>query len=251
MSWHLAPSLVQFRNEVNKKWPNRSKKSDGTIGNTSHAARKSDHNPNSRDSVNAIDITYPGVNATAIINAVKKHPSANYVIFNRKIYSRKNGWKAEKYTGASPHTEHLHISILQTVKAEQSKVHWFTAPAPAKPKPVVKPVAKPVVKPTPAKPAPAKPVVVKPTPAKPAVKPALPKYPGAGKFKVGSKNPAVKVVQTALGNPVTGTMTKEDVADVKKYQRLRPKLWPANGIVGPKTYASLANTPRVKAKYKV
>ena len=250
MSWHLAPSLVQFRNEVNKKWPNRSKKSDGTKGDSAHAARKSDHNPNSRDSVNAIDITFPGVNAQEIIKAVSKHPSANYVIFDRKIYSRKSGWKAEKYTGASPHTEHLHISILQTVKAEQSKVHWFTAPAPAKPTPA-KPVAKPVVKPTPAKPAPAKPVVVKPTPAKPAVKPALPKYPGAGKFKVGSQNPAVKVVQTALGNPVTGTMTKEDVADVKKYQRLRPKLWPADGIVGPKTYASLANTPRVKAKYKV
>lgn len=241
MSWHLAPSLVQFRNEVNKKWPNRSKKSDGTKGNAAHAARKSDHNPNSRGSVNAIDITFPGVNAQEIIKAVSKHPSANYVIFDRKIYSRKNGWKAEKYTGASPHTEHLHISILQSVKAEQSKVKWFPAPAPAKPAP-----AKPVAKPTPAKPAPAKPAVVKP-----AVKPALPKYPGADKFKVGSKNAAVKVVQTALGNPVTGTMTKEDVADVKRFQRLRPRLWPADGVVGPKTYASLANSSKVTSKYKV
>ena len=87
MSWHLAPSLVQFRAEVDKKWPKRSKKSDGTVGDTSHSARKSDHNPNSRRSVNAIDITYPGVDPDVIINAVKKHPSANYVIFNRHIYS--------------------------------------------------------------------------------------------------------------------------------------------------------------------
>ena len=223
MSWHLAPSLVQFRAEVDKKWPKRSKKSDGTVGNTSHAARKSDHNPNSRNSVNAIDITYPGVNPDVVIAAVKKHPSAAYVIFNRHIYSATDGWVKKPYTGVSPHTTHLHISIKQSVKAENSTVKWFTTPA----KPVVKPVAKPVKK------------------------PALPKYPGPGKLKVGSKNTAVKVVQTAVGNPVTGTMTSADIADVKRFQRLRPKLWPANGVIGPKTYASLANTPRVKAKYTV
>ncbi len=141
MGWYLAPSLVQFRNEVNKKWPNRRKGSDGTLGDAAHASRASDHNPNSRQSVNAIDITYPGVNADTIINAVKKHPSANYVIFNRKIYTRSNGWKAEPYSGASPHTEHLHISILQTYKAEQDTTPWFTG-ATKPPKPVKKPAKK-------------------------------------------------------------------------------------------------------------
>ena len=125
MAWHLAPSLVNFRNEVNKKWPNRPKGSDGTIGDAAHAARQSDHNPNSRGSVNAIDITYPGVDPKQIIAAVSKHPSAHYVIFNRKIYTREGGWKAEPYSGISPHTEHLHISILQTVAAEQNQVKWF------------------------------------------------------------------------------------------------------------------------------
>ena len=221
MSWHLAPSLVQFRAEVDKKWPKRSKKSDGTVGDTSHSARKSDHNPNGRRSVNAIDITYPGVDPDVIINAVKKHPSANYVIFNRHIYSVANKWVKSPYTGASPHTEHLHISIKQSVKAEQSDVKWFR---------------------TVAKKAPAK---------KPTAKPKLPVYPGAAKLKVGSKVPAVKVVQIALGNPVTGTLTTADVADVKRFQRLRPRLWPADGVIGPKTYASLAGNARVKAKYTV
>lgn len=220
MSWHLAPSLVQFRDEVNKKWPKRSKKSDGTIGDASHAARKSDHNPNSRGSVNAIDITYPGVDPDVIIAAVKKHPSAAYVIFNRHIYSATDGWAKKPYAGISPHTEHLHISIKQSVKAENSTVKWFSDA----PKPVKK---------------------------APAKKPALPKYPGASKLKVGSKNAAVKVVQIALGNPVTGTLTANDVADVKRFQRLRPRLWPADGVIGPKTYASLANNPRVKSKYTV
>jgi hypothetical protein len=216
MSWHLAPSLVQFRAEVDKKWPKRSKKSDGTVGDASHAARRSDHNPNSRGSVNAIDITYPGVDPDVVIEAVKKHPSASYVIFNRHIYSATDGWVKKPYPGLSPHTEHLHISIKQSVKAEQSDVKWFRVP--------VKKVAS---------------------------KPKLPVYPGSAKLKVGSKNPAVKVVQTALGNPVTGTLTANDVADVKRFQRLRPRLWPADGIIGPKTYASLANNSRVKGKYRV
>ena len=129
MAWHLAPSLVNFRNEVNKKWPRRPKGSDGTIGDTSHSARASDHNPNSRRSVNAIDITYPGVDPKQIIAAVKKHPSANYVIFNRQIWSRSHNWVARPYTGASPHTEHLHISILQTSAAEQNQTKWFASAA--------------------------------------------------------------------------------------------------------------------------
>jgi peptidoglycan hydrolase-like protein with peptidoglycan-binding domain len=129
MAWHLAPSLVQLRDEINTRWPRRPKGSDGTIGDSAHAARQSDHNPNGRGSVNAIDITYPGVNPTVIISAVKNHPAANYVIFNGSIYRRNGGWKKEVYHGASPHKEHLHISILQTVEAEQSKRPWLAGVA--------------------------------------------------------------------------------------------------------------------------
>jgi hypothetical protein len=127
MSWHLAPSLVQLRAEVNKRWPNRPKDSDGSVGDTSHSARKSDHNPNSRGSVNAIDITYPGVDPKIIIAAASKHPSANYVIFNRKIYSRSNGWKAAPYSGTNPHTKHLHVSIKQSEKAEKDTTPWLAS----------------------------------------------------------------------------------------------------------------------------
>lgn len=134
MTWHLAPSLVQLRAEVNTRWPNRPKGSDGTVGDTAHSARKSDHNPNARGSVNAFDITYPGVDPKIIISAVSKHPSANYVIFNRKIYSRSSNWKAEPYSGVSPHTEHLHVSIMQSVKAENDTTPWL-AGATVKPKP--------------------------------------------------------------------------------------------------------------------
>lgn len=33
-----------------------------------------------------------------------------YVIFMRTIWSRKNGWEADDYTGSDPHTNHPHIS---------------------------------------------------------------------------------------------------------------------------------------------
>ena len=214
MAWHLAPSLVQLRNEVNARWPHRPKGSDGTVGDTSHSARKSDHNPNARDSVNAFDITYPGVDPKAIIAAVSKHPAGNYVIFNRKIYTRSNGWKAEPYSGASPHTEHLHVSILQTVAAEQSKAKWLTV-AP------VRPVRKP-----------------------------LPAYPGKSAFQVGDKGEHIKVVQRGVGNKVTGVMSVADKNKVKSFQRVRPLLWPADGIVGPKTYKALASTKANKLIYK-
>jgi len=214
MAWHLAPSLVQLRNEVNARWPRRPKGSAGTVGDTSHSARKSDHNPNARDSVNAFDITYPGVDPKAIIAAVSKHPAGNYVIFNRKIYSRSNGWKAEPYSGASPHTEHLHVSILQTVAAEQSKAKWLTV-AP------VRPVRKP-----------------------------LPAYPGKSAFQVRDSGEHIKVVQRGVGNKVTGVMSVADKNKVKSFQRVRPLLWPADGIVGPKTYKALASTKANKLIYK-
>ena len=214
MAWHLAPSLVQLRNEVNARWPRRPKGSDGTVGDTSHSARASDHNPNNRGSVNAFDITYPGVDSKAIIAAVSKHPAGNYVIFNRKIYRRSNGWKAEPYSGASPHTEHLHVSILQTVAAEQSKAKWLTV-AP------VRPVRKP-----------------------------LPAYPGKSAFQVRDTGEHIKVLQRGVGNKVTGVMSVADKNKVKSFQRVRPLLWPADGVVGPKTYKALASTKANKLVYK-
>lgn len=134
MSWYLAPSLVRLRAEVNTRWRNRPKGSDGTVGNTAHAATKSDHNPNARGSVNAFDITYPGVDPKAIIAAVSKHPSANYVIFNRNIYSRKSNWKPVAYTGVNPHKTHLHVSIIQSASAENDTTPWL-AGATVKPSP--------------------------------------------------------------------------------------------------------------------
>src|SRR5690606_29069239 len=58
MSYYLAPSLVKLRDLINQNWPNRDKSSDGWIGDPSHQARKSDHNPDysAGGVVRAIDV---------------------------------------------------------------------------------------------------------------------------------------------------------------------------------------------------
>lgn len=83
-----------------------------------------------------------------------------------------------------------------------------------------------------------------------AARPSLPAYPGKSEFQIGDKGSHIKVVQRGVGNKVTGVMSAADKNKVKRFQRVRPYLWPADGIVGPKTYKALANTKANKRVYK-
>jgi len=125
MSYYLAPSLDNLRDEINARWPNRSKRSDGWIGDPAHAARVSDHNPNSRGSVNALDVTNDGIDVDALIAAAMRHPSTAYIISRGYIYSRRYQWAKRPYLGVNPHNTHVHISIQQTRTAEWDETRWF------------------------------------------------------------------------------------------------------------------------------
>ncbi|MFE9955826.1 hypothetical protein [Micromonospora sp. NPDC005299] len=124
VDWHLAPSLKVLRDEINARWPGRDHTSDGTVGDTRHQATKSDHNPNIRGSVDAADFDDDGLDFDVVFAAIKRHPSARYVIYERKLYHRLRGWKPEPYDGVNPHDKHFHVSIDQTVKAEQNTQPW-------------------------------------------------------------------------------------------------------------------------------
>lgn len=133
--WYLAASLIALGNEVNAKWPKRDTASDGAIGDASHQARKSDHNPDysAGGVVRAIDIDNGGIDVGELLTAVIADPRVWYVIWNRTIYSRTYGWKARAYDGADPHTGHVHISINHTKAAESASPAWFghtTTPPP-------------------------------------------------------------------------------------------------------------------------
>ena len=124
MSYYLAPSLEVLRAEINQRWPGRDRTSDGWIGDPAHQATRSDHNPNSRGSVNALDVDEDGIDVPTVFAAIRRHPSARYVIYERRLYHRLRGWKAEPYDGVNPHDKHFHLSIDQTRAAEQDRRPW-------------------------------------------------------------------------------------------------------------------------------
>jgi hypothetical protein len=124
VGWYLAPCLDNLFDEINAEWPGRDTTSDGSIGDDEHAQGSSDHNPNSRGSVDAIDVDEDGVDMNEIIACFMRHPSAHYVIYERRIADRDNGWKWQSYSGSNPHDKHAHFSIRQSATAEQDQTPW-------------------------------------------------------------------------------------------------------------------------------
>jgi hypothetical protein len=86
---------------------------------------------------------------------------------------------------------------------------------------------------------PTKPVVTPPvTLPKPVLAKTIPPF--LGTLKIGSQGAQVKAIQVGLGIPADGKFGPVTAVAVKKYQRRHPTTWPADGIVGPKTYKMLA-----------
>lgn len=131
-TWRLAKGLEQLRSQVNARWSNRSKASDGSIGNAEHSARTSDHNPDTDGVVKAIDITHDplhGFDSYAFADMLLKNRDVRikYLISNKRIASGDAGpqpWVWRKYTGANPHDHHCHISIKKDAAHFDSVVEW-------------------------------------------------------------------------------------------------------------------------------
>lgn len=138
MGWRVAISLLTLRDQVNAKWPNRSKDSDGTIGDAAHATRSSDHNPWVRDGavgiVTAMDITNDpdnGPNSEAFAEALRasKDQRIKYIISNKKIASSssvggKAAWAWRPYSGSNPHNHHCHLSVKSDKEDYDSATSW-------------------------------------------------------------------------------------------------------------------------------
>lgn len=120
MSWRLSRGLGKLRDQVNERWPARGRSSDGDIGDSSHATRVSDHNPDASGVVHAIDITHDpvgGFNSYTFADLIlkKQDKRLKYVISNRRIGSGPAGpspgvWRP--YSGSNPHDHHCHISTI-------------------------------------------------------------------------------------------------------------------------------------------
>jgi hypothetical protein len=142
MAWRLAKSLIKLRDQINVAAPHRSKVSDGSIGDTSHSSRVSDHNPDRNGVVAAIDVTHDPVNGCdghTLSRAVISDPRVKYVIFNSEIWKARTG-KWERYTGPNAHKHHVHISVKAEVYDNVEP--WPLSVAQIPPPPVSRPVLK-------------------------------------------------------------------------------------------------------------
>jgi len=116
--WILAPSLYELKKQVDGMWPARDHSSDGTIGDTAHSQRKSDHNPNSHGVVTAIDIDADlsptenvGILASMLQGSADNRRRLKYLIWNSHITKKGDLQVWTPYHGANAHKHHLHVSV--------------------------------------------------------------------------------------------------------------------------------------------
>jgi hypothetical protein len=123
---YLSPSLDRLFNEINARWPNRDRRTDGWFTDDRESVG---HNRGARGLVHAIDVDDDGIDENFIMSHIYRGGNVlRYWIWNRGIYHSRDGFARKPYSGASPHTDHMHIEINQTPQAEQYNGHWGIAP---------------------------------------------------------------------------------------------------------------------------
>jgi len=154
MAYRLARSLETLRDQINAAAPNRSKASDGWIGDASHfrTGSASDHNPwitlGGVGIVTAFDITHDprnGCDVMAIANAIvaSRDRRLKYLIYTGGsggnpgiLSSTVSPWKW-RTRASDDHPHHLHISVDSDAADFDSRAAWalpgaITPPPPTK-----------------------------------------------------------------------------------------------------------------------
>jgi hypothetical protein len=122
----LVATLRHLRSEVNERWPDRDKRSDGWLGDEAHSQRSSDHNPDSHGAVRALDIDVTGIQPCLLVVAMTHHPATHYVIYHGVLYSRRREFAGIAYTGADPHLSHIHVSTVDLRAADNARRRWLS-----------------------------------------------------------------------------------------------------------------------------
>lgn len=144
-----VPCLLELAEEFDRLGPDRDHESDGSIGDTAHQARSSNHNlddtpgsrtpqtdGDSRKDLRAIDVDRSGpwrngftmqAGIDLIVARCKSGDEDRLVeiIYNRHAWYASNGWRRIDYTGANAHTEHAHFGAkADTGKLENDRRPW-------------------------------------------------------------------------------------------------------------------------------
>ena len=135
MKPRLCKAGIQLREQIDDSFSDRSRSSDGWIGDSKHATRKSDHNPDEQGWVRAIDISrdLSGRRESDIMPyladqlriVAKSDKRISYIIFDGKIASARSLWRWRKYKGINQHRTHLHISFTRQGDQDNS---FFNVP---------------------------------------------------------------------------------------------------------------------------
>jgi peptidoglycan hydrolase-like protein with peptidoglycan-binding domain len=217
----VASSLLVLRDEINRRWPNRDKRSDGTIGDEAHRRSKSDHNPNGKGVVRALDVDVDGINAAWLAEHVRQLGAkgdarlvdGGYAIFNHRIASEVEGWRWRAYRGSNPHTAHVHVSVSRAERGYDSTAAWGVPRGTG-------PVSDP------------------PIDYEPYRKDVTP---GSRQVKLGSAGDDVQYLQRRIGGvEADGYFGKATEARVRWLQEHRGL--GIDGIVGPRTWAAVRPT---------
>lgn len=134
----VAKSLLTLIDQVDARWPDRKKGSDGTLASPQHTKQ----NPNSDHEirngvVRGLDITNDpahGVVSREIGNALiaSRDPRLKYVIRDNQIASSKvSPWKWRD--GNYGHFEHVHISVMDDPKLQDDTRPWAISGKPSMP----------------------------------------------------------------------------------------------------------------------
>jgi len=116
-----TPAAIAVLRQATAIAPSRMKASDGLLPSNSHIKQ----NPNSDHNTGyAVDLTHDiknGIDCAEIFKKLQDDPRVKYLIFNRRIWTPKDG--VDIYTGSNPHVKHLHISIKDECGKDTSP--WF------------------------------------------------------------------------------------------------------------------------------
>lgn len=130
MAGKLTSSLKSLFLELDDRWPKRDHRTDGWYADP-RVRKSKGHNPGHNGYSHAIDVDKDGVNPMWIIEHIAKEEGVLwYIIWNRHLYSATYNWRVQPYHGKNPHTDHLHIEVYQTDRAERWQGYWGIAPIP-------------------------------------------------------------------------------------------------------------------------
>lgn len=123
-TWRVARSIVTLFNQFDRRYPDRSRASDGTIGDADHQKRDSDHNPwypvPNGGIVTAGDFTHDPAHGMDIDRltdelVATRDSRIKYIIANGLILDARpqfHPWQWMPYHGSNPHRSHFHLSVM-------------------------------------------------------------------------------------------------------------------------------------------